>query len=70
MTSFPPPPGFDGQENAPWDGFTYYERICTPEEAALLDANEAAAEAEEHAELTARAEARRDSWFAALRENS
>ncbi|MEO6361154.1 MAG: hypothetical protein ABIO43_11375 [Sphingomicrobium sp.] len=70
MTSFPPPAGFDGHENVLWDGFNYYERSCTPEEAVLLDANEAAAEAEEHAELTAAAEARRDSWFAALRENS
>jgi hypothetical protein len=68
ITSFPPPPGFDGHENAPWDGLAYYERACTPEEAELLDANEAAAEAEENAGLTADAEARRDSWFAALRQ--
>ena len=69
MTTFPPPPGFDGQENGTWDGFAYYERACTPEEAALLDAHEAAARAGEQAELTADAEARRDSWFAGLRES-
>ena len=68
MTCFPPPPGFEGQENRPWDGFNYYERACTPEEAALLDAHDAAAEAEERAEITADSEARRDLWFASLRE--
>ena len=68
MTVFPPPAGFDGHENCPWDGFTHYERACTAEEAALLDADEAAAEADERADLTAAAEAHRDLWFASLRE--
>ena len=63
LTHFPPPPGFAGYENAAWDGGQYYERACTPEEAALLDANLAAAEAEERAA----AEAERDAWFAELR---
>ena len=69
MTVFPPPPGFEGQENIPWDGIAYYERACTAEESRLLDAHEAAGEAEERAELTADAEARRDLWFASLRES-
>jgi hypothetical protein len=68
MTCFPPPPGFDGHENRPWDGFNYYERACTAEEADLVEAHEAAMEAEERAEITADAEAQRDSWFAMLRE--
>jgi hypothetical protein len=67
MTTFPPPPGFDGYENCAWDGWTWYERACTPEEAELLDANEAAAAAEEQAELTAGAETERDTFFAQLR---
>lgn len=67
MTSFPPPPGFDGLENREWDGFNYYERACTAEEAELLNAHMASAEAEERAEVTAFAEAERDGWFAKLR---
>ena len=55
MTTFPPPPGFDGHENRRWDGFNYYERACTPEEVELIEAHDAAAEAEEFAELTAEA---------------
>lgn len=67
MTIFPPPPGFDGHENRPWDGFNYYERACTPEEAELIEAAQAAAEAEELAEFTACAQAERDAWFDRLR---
>lgn len=67
MTTFPPPPGFDGHENRRWDGFNYYERACTPEEVELIEAHDAAAEAEEFAELTAEAEAERDAYFASLR---
>ena len=67
MTTFPPPPGFDGYENREWDGFAYYERACTADEAELLDAHHAAALADEEAEATAFAEAERDSWFAKLR---
>jgi hypothetical protein len=67
MTTFPPPPGFDGYENVPWDGFAWYERACTAEEAELLDAHEAAADGAEIAEFTADAEAQRDQYFAKLR---
>ena len=63
MTVFPPPPGFAGRESREWNGLNYYERECSPDEAELLDANRAAAEAEERAELTACAEAERDSFF-------
>ena len=67
MTTFPPPPGFDGYENVPWDGFNWYERTCTAEEAKLLEAHEAAAEAAEDAETTAHAEAERNDFFTRLR---
>jgi hypothetical protein len=67
VTTFPPPPGFEGTENRPYDGDNYYERACTAEEADLLDANAAAGEAEERAEVTAMAEAERDAFFAELR---
>jgi hypothetical protein len=67
ITTFPPPPGFDGHQNREWDSFAYYERACTPEEAALIEAHQAAAEAEEAAEITAHAEAERDTFFAKLR---
>jgi hypothetical protein len=63
MTSFPPPAGFDGYEKVKW-GRWGYERECTDEEVALLEAGDAAAEAQERA----RAEALRDAWFAELRE--
>jgi hypothetical protein len=66
-TTFPPPHGFDGHESRPWDGLSWYERACTPEEAELLDAHQAAGEAGERAEITALAEAERDSWFAMLK---
>ena len=39
-----------------------YERECTPEEAAILEASATAAEAERRAEQ----EAERDAWFAML----
>jgi hypothetical protein len=67
MTTFPPPPGFDGHENREWDGDSWYERACTREEADLLDAHHAAAEAQQQAELTAFAEAQRDQFFGKLR---
>jgi hypothetical protein len=63
MTTFPPPPGFDGHESGPWDGFNYYDRACTAEEAELIDSHTAAVEAEDRAE----AEAQRDKFFAELR---
>lgn len=68
MTTFPPPLGFDDHESGPWDGFEYYERACTPEEAELIEADRAAAEAEELAELTVHGEAERDAYFASLKE--
>lgn len=62
MTDFPPPPGFAGYEiGKPCD--TRYHRECTPEEAAILDASEAAAVAEARAEE----EQLRDAWFDMLR---
>jgi hypothetical protein len=64
MTNFPPPAGFDGHEKYKW-GRWGYERECTPEEAAILEASAAAAEAEHRAEQ----EAERDAWFAELRED-
>jgi hypothetical protein len=67
MTTFPPPPGFDGYQNIPFDGINWYERTCTPDEVELIEAHDAAAEAEERAETIAFAEAQRDSWFAQLR---
>jgi hypothetical protein len=66
VTSFPPPPGFHGFENVPWDGIIWYERACTPEEAELLDADEAAADAKGQMD-TGLAEAARDEFFARLR---
>ena len=45
-----------------------YERACTPEEIALIEAHEETAAAAEYAELSADAEAQRDGFFAALRE--
>lgn len=62
LTDFPPPAGFDGYQKHEW-GQWGYERECTAEEAALLDAAEDAAELEKHAEE----ERRRDAWFGSLR---
>lgn len=66
MTSFPPPPGFDGYENTPFDGDNWYERICTAEEVELLEAAAAGAEAEV-AGIIAFAGAQRERFFARLR---
>jgi hypothetical protein len=67
MTIFPPPPGFEGYENIPFDGFNWYERTCTAEEIELIEAHQAAAEAEERAEFIAFAESERDGFFGMLR---
>jgi hypothetical protein len=67
MTIHPPPPGFDGEQNCEWDGDRWYERTCTPEEAALLDAHEAAMIEAERRENTAYAEGQRDRFFEMLR---
>ena len=65
MTDFPPPAGFPGSESCEWgEPDETYERECTPEEIALLDADAAAAREAERAED----EALRDSWLAMLKE--
>ena len=58
MTSFPPPPGFDGYEKGEWGEYGY-ERECSLEEAKLLKAEAAAIKAVRRAEK----EAERDAWF-------
>ncbi|MEO5773027.1 MAG: hypothetical protein ABIQ32_02775 [Sphingomicrobium sp.] len=63
MTTYPPPPGFDGHETGTWDGLNYYERSCTDEEAALLDAHEQAGDAADRQVE----EQARDNWFALIR---
>ncbi len=67
MTTHAPPPGFDGEENRKWDGDHWYERACTPEEAALLDAHEAAMIEAERCGLAEIAEQQRVSFFDRLR---
>jgi hypothetical protein len=67
MTTHAPPPGFDGEENREWNGFAYYQRACTPEEAALLDAHETAMIEQEQRELAAHAEADRNRFVDMLR---
>ena len=61
MTSFPPPPGFDGYRIGDWRDHKD-ERARTDEEAAILEADEATAIADE---LTDE-EALRDAWFKML----
>ena len=61
-TSFPPPPGFAGDEQGCWQD-EGYERACTAEECALLDARE---RAELHAQR-AEEDAERDTYFAQIR---
>ena len=63
MTSFPPPPGFDGYRVGDWRDYKY-ERACTDQEAAILEADEADAIA---VELTDE-ETLRDAWFKMLAE--
>jgi hypothetical protein len=66
MTDFPPPAGFTGYESRPYDDIgddEPYVRACTPEEAAILDADANA----DHAAERAEDEALRDEWFALLR---
>ena len=62
MTSFPPPPGFDGYRIGEWSDHNY-KRACTEEEAAILEADEATSIADE---LTDE-ETLRDAWFKLLR---
>ena len=64
MTDFPPPEGFAGYENTEWGNpGTAYERECTKEEVAILEADAAAALAAERTEE----EALRDTWFETLK---
>jgi hypothetical protein len=65
LTDFPPPPGFVGYESGPWDEGDY-ERACTPEEVAILEADQAADAIAARAEE----EALRDAWFEMLREEA
>lgn len=64
VTDFPPPPHFDGFSYGEWDDDEGdYERSCTAEEAALLDAHERAvhaADREDQGRL-------RDRWFDLIR---
>ena len=62
VTDFPPPPGFDGWQSGQW-GDRNYQRACTAEEAAILEADLAADIADELSEE----EELRDAWFAMLR---
>ena len=68
MTTHAPPPGFAGEQTCEWDGDRWYERSCTPEEAALLDAHEAATIEAERRQLEAHANAERERFFQTLRD--
>lgn len=57
-TDYPPPPGFDGEEEGEY-GDGDYRRALSPAEQAVIDADVA----EEDAEELARAEAQRDAYF-------
>jgi hypothetical protein len=64
-TDFPPPEGYDGEEEGSWDDGEYRRRL-SPAEQAVIDsdlAEEDAEEAKEKAEDRAAAEARRDEYF-------
>lgn len=65
MTDFPPPAGFTGWESRPYDdpeNDDAYQRACTAEETAILNADVARARSVERAED----EELRDEWFALL----
>ncbi|CAN5175467.1 hypothetical protein BH24PSE1_BH24PSE1_03950 [soil metagenome] len=64
LTNFPPPLGFTGHESGTYAGDEEYERACTPEEVAILEAEEAA----DFAAARAEDEALRDAWFEMLHE--
>lgn len=59
-TNFPPPPGFDGDEEGHWSD-EHYERDCTDEENEIMDARREA----ELAAYRAEEEAERAAFFAA-----
>jgi hypothetical protein len=59
-TDYPPPAGFDGEEEGEYgDPNDDYRRRLSPAEQAVIDADEA----EDRADQRARAEAQRDSYF-------
>ena len=58
LTDFPPPEGFDGYQQGEWDEADY-QRACTAEETALLEADQAALRAYERAQEADL----RDRWF-------
>jgi catechol 2,3-dioxygenase-like lactoylglutathione lyase family enzyme len=62
MTDFAPPEGFDLYQKGKWGSYGY-ERECTPEEAQVLEADEASADAQERAQD----ESLRNAWFELLR---
>jgi len=69
LTDFPPPAGFDGHESRPYDeqdSDQRYQRECTAEEVAILDADDKAARDAERADD----EQLREAWFAMLREEA
>lgn len=64
-TDYPPPAGFDGEEQGRYGDYEY-RRALSPAEQAVIDSDRAEAEAEEaeqEAEARAIAEARRDEYF-------
>lgn len=61
LTDFPPPEGFTGYQDGEW-GEDDYERGCSAEEMAILEAEEAAVRNADLAEQ----EELRDAWFACL----
>jgi hypothetical protein len=62
-TDFPPPEGSPGVDDFYWNKHSY-KRLCTDEEAALLDANRKL----RNREYRAKAAAERELWFAELKE--
>lgn len=63
MTDYPPPPGFDGYQRGRY-GDDRYQRDCTPDEIAAIEAEQEA----DRAELRAEAEHRRDQRFGFARD--
>jgi hypothetical protein len=69
MTDFPPPEGFTGYESRPYEDLEDeepYVRVCTPREAAILDADRAA----DVADFRAGDDMLRDRWFEFLKDNA
>jgi hypothetical protein len=71
-TDYPPPEGFDGEEEGLYGDYDY-RRSLSPEEQTVIDADvaeEEAEEAEADAEALAVAEAQRDAYFGFRRESA